>query len=51
MRALSTFIKLMRATNSIRPRLERRLLAHGITGNLGALEASCAGEQQELGRL
>ncbi|MGH7676720.1 MAG: MarR family winged helix-turn-helix transcriptional regulator [Gemmatimonadales bacterium] len=39
-RALATFVKLMRATNTVRHRLERQLAAHGLTPTqFGILEA------------
>jgi len=53
-RALATFVKLMRATDSVRSRLQRQLAAHGLTptqfGILEALLHLGPLNQRDLGR-
>lgn len=53
-RALATFVKLMRATNTVRSRLERQLAAHELTptqfGILEALLHVGSLNQRDLGR-
>lgn len=53
-RALATFVKLMRATNSVQSRLQRQLAAHGLTptqfGILEALLHLGPLNQRDLGR-